>query len=251
MKLFTKILILNCIFFLVACTTVQNNKITKKKEKQYYTSRGFALIYQNITYDQGVINKKLKNEGNKTLHSSLRRNTNIKIFNPENSKYITTKVSGRAKYPGIYNIVINKNIANALELDFNNPYVEVVEIKKNKTFIAKKSNTFDEEKNVAETAPVDEIRIDDLNENTKENKKKSKKINNFILVISDFYYLDSANNLKDELIKKTQINNFMIKKINDNKYRLSVGPFNNFNALKSTYISLNNLGFEELNVYNE
>ena len=39
-----------------------------------------------------------------------------------------------------------------------------------------------------------------------------------------------------------------LEKINDKKYRLSVGPFNSFNTLKSTYISLNNLGFEELNI---
>ena len=47
------------------------------------------------------------------------------------------------------------------------------------------------------------------------------------------------------------INNISVKKINNNKYRLLVGPFKNFNALKNTYISLNNLGFEELNIYKE
>ena len=29
------------------------------------------------------------------------------------------------------------------------------------------------------------------------------------------------------------------------------GPFKNFNALKSIYISLNNLGFEGINIYRE
>jgi hypothetical protein len=53
------------------------------------------------------------------------------------------------------------------------------------------------------------------------------------------------------LIKKSNINNISVKKINDNKYRLLAGPFKNFNALKTTYISLNNLGFESLNIYNE
>ena len=77
------------------------------------------------------------------------------------------------------------------------------------------------------------------------------KNNNFVLVVSDFYYLDSANNLKQKLVKETKINSFFVRKINDNKYRLSVGPFENFNALKSVYISLNNLGFEELNIYKE
>ena len=41
------------------------------------------------------------------------------------------------------------------------------------------------------------------------------------------------------------------RKISNNKYRLLAGPFKNFNALKSTYISLNNLGFESLNIYEE
>ena len=54
-----------------------------------------------------------------------------------------------------------------------------------------------------------------------------------------------------DLIKKTKIDNFSIKKINGKKYRLLAGPFKNFNALKTTYISLNNLGFEGLNIYNE
>ena len=77
------------------------------------------------------------------------------------------------------------------------------------------------------------------------------KKSNFILVISDFYYKDSASNLMEELIKKTKINNISIKKINDKKYRLFSGPFKNFNALKTAYISLNKLGFENLNIYRE
>ena len=80
-------------------------------------------------------------------------------------------------------------------------------------------------------------------------EKKMLKENNFILVINDFYYEDSANNLKTELIKKTKMNNISVKKINNKKYRLFAGPFKNFNALKTTYISLNNLGFEDLNIY--
>ena len=82
----------------------------------------------------------------------------------------------------------------------------------------------------------------------KKTKEKNKN-NNFVLVISDFYYHDSAQNLKNELVIKTQINKFLVKKINANKYRLSVGPFKNFSALKSIYISLSNLGFEGINIY--
>ena len=83
----------------------------------------------------------------------------------------------------------------------------------------------------------------------KPNKKKLSKKTSFILVIADFYYLDSANNLKKQLINLTGNSNFIVKKINNTKYRLYVGPFKNFSTLKSVYISLNNLGFENLNVY--
>ena len=47
------------------------------------------------------------------------------------------------------------------------------------------------------------------------------------------------------------MNNISVRKINNKKYRLLVGPFKNFNALKTTYISLNNLGFEDLNIYKD
>ena len=137
-----------------------------------------------------------------------------------------------------------------MELDVDNPYIEIIETKKNKTFIAKEGNTFEEEKNVAEKVPVNEIKMDDkTKKDYKVEKGEVKK--NFILVISDFYYIDSANILKEDLLKKININNISVKKINNNKYRLLVGPFENFNALKNTYISLNKLGFVSLNIYKE
>ena len=89
----------------------------------------------------------------------------------------------------------------------------------------KKANTFEEEKNVAKKVPINEVKMDDLTKVEVKTKKKLNKKSNFILVISDFYYEDSANNLMKELIKKTKINNISVKKINDKKYRLFVGTF--------------------------
>ena len=108
-------------------------------------------------------------------------------------------------------MVISRKIASFLELDFNNPYVEIIEVKKNKTFVAKEGNIFEEEKNVIDKVPVDEIKINDLTLNKPKINKKLTKKNNFILVISDFYYIESANNLKNELVKKTKLNNISIK----------------------------------------
>ena len=250
MKLFNKFIITLSIFLLSSCAEYKVNKKNTHLEKELFSSSGFALVYDESLYNDGVINKKIKNDDFIVYHSFLKKNTPINIINPDNSKVISTKIYGKAKYPAIFVITIGKKIAKILDLNLDNPFVEVLEIKKNKTFIAKEKKIFDEEKKVANNAPVEKIVIDDL---SKKKKKTTniKKIYSFILVISDFYYLDSAENLKSELIKKTKLEGFIIKKINNKKYRLYIGPFQNFNSLKSTYISLNKLGFDELNIYKE
>jgi len=249
-------MILRRIFLFFLCTitfySCANYNVSKKKhqkEKHYFSSSGFALIYEDHFFSQKIVNKKLNNNEIRVMHNFLKTNTPVKIINPENLKFVDTKVYKKADYPKIFNAVISKEIASMLELDLDNPYIEILEVKKNKIFIAKKTNTFEEEKNVAEKAPVDEIKMDVLSESETNNSKKVAKRSSFIIVINDFYYEDSANNLKDELIKKTKMNNISVKKINNNKYRLLAGPFKNFNALKTSYISLNNLGFENLNIY--
>ena len=236
-----------CIF-IQSCADYQTSQRKEKKERVYYSSSGFALIYADDLYINKVINKKIMNDDLIVMHHLLKRNTPIKIINPKNSKVVETKIYRKANYPKIFNVVISSKVASVLDLDVNNPYIEIIEIKKNKTFIAKEGNIFDEEKNVSEKAPVDEIKMDVLSNQESKSTKKLDKKNDFIIVINDFYFIDSANNLKNELIGKTKINNISIEKINNNKYRLFVGPFKNFNALKIAYISLNNLGFENIKI---
>ena len=204
-----------------------------------------------MLFEKKIVDKKINNSNIEIMHNYLKINTPIKIINPENQKSLSAKINKKSNYPNIFNIVINQKVANLLDLDINNPYVEVVEVKKNKTFIAKKSNTFDEEKNVAEKAPVEKILMNDITSESAEVKKKNEKNENFIILINDFYYFSTAEDLQKELLKNSDISNISIKKINEKKYRLFVGPFANFNALKTSYISLNNLGFEDLDVYKE
>ena len=133
-----------CVFALYSCADykVRDGKI--EKEKEYYSSKGFALIYDDNLYLQKVLNKKINNENIQVVHNSLKINTPIKIINPDNSKFVETTIYKRANYPKIFTIVVSKKTASILELDFNNPFVEVIEVKKNVTFIAKKANTFEE-----------------------------------------------------------------------------------------------------------
>ena len=238
-----------CIFILSSCADYQKISTVKQKERKYYSSKGFALIYSDDLFEQKIVNKKIKNESLVVLHNSLKVNTSIIITNPKNSKNIETKIFKKADYPKIFNLVVSQKVANLLGLDIDNPYIEFNEIKKNKTFVAKEANIFDEEKNVAQKAPVEEIKMDDLTDN--QTKKKKKVINKYgySILINDFYYESSAIKLKNKIVERTKLNIFFVKKINDKKYRLLAGPFKNFNALKTTYISLNNLGFDDLNIY--
>ena len=250
MKLNKNLLILILTFLLFSCAEYNVKKSSQEQNKQYFSSSGFVLIYDDIFYKDKTVNKKINNDEIVVMHSLLKRNTPIKIINPLNSKIIETKIHKTAKYPYLFNAVVSNKVASILELDVNDPYVEIIEVKKNKTFVAKEGSIFEEEKNVADKVPVNEVKMDDLSLEKKKSEDKEKK-KKYLLVISDFYYIDSANSLKNELIEKTSLDNIFVKKINDNKYRLLVGPFQNFNALKSSIISLNNLGFESLNIYRE
>ena len=197
MSLIKRVILLGFLLLLSACADYKSNKSIQIKEREFYSSKGFALIYTGSLFEKGgvdkefntneVIDNRLNNEQILTMHSTLKKDTHIRIINPVTSKFVDTKILKRANYPKIFNIVMSRKTATILELDIDNPYVEIFEVKKNKTFIAKESNTFEEEKQLPESAPVDDIKEDDLSEKQIDLKKTLDKNNNFILVRSDFY----------------------------------------------------------------
>ena len=60
---------------------------------------------------------------------------------------------------GVYS---SNKMAKYLDLEVTNPYVEIFTIKENDKFIAKEASIFEEEKNVANKAPVELIDVNDL-----------------------------------------------------------------------------------------
>ena len=97
------------------------------------------------------------------------------MINPSNNKTIIAKVGKNANFPNFNNSVISIRIATELEIDVREPYILIEEIRDNASFIAKKSKTFEQEKKVADKAPVDNISINDLNKTTKKKIIKKKK----------------------------------------------------------------------------
>ena len=202
--------------FLFSCT--QDMEMLKKNSKvreATYSSKGFALIYEDSIYESKIINKKLNNDQNYVLHSFLKNNTLVSISNPFNSKSLTAKVRKTFKYPSIYNIVITKKMADNLDLDISNPYVEVLTIKKNDMFIAKEALIFEEEKNVANKAPVTLIDINNLSVSIPKIEFKKKKPS-YIINIAEFYFFESAEAVKNRFKKEANLENIKIKKISNN-----------------------------------
>ena len=68
-----KVIIFSFLSFLVSCTTIEKERSSNIKEKIYYSSSGFALIYDNSFYDQDIINKKINNEKIVAFHSILKK----------------------------------------------------------------------------------------------------------------------------------------------------------------------------------
>ena len=236
------------IFFLFSCVEdielINRNNIQVKKA---FISKGFTLIYNDNLIKKKIIKKRIDDREYAILHSFLEQNTYVKIFNPINSKTVIAKVKYKTNYPIIYNSVITNRIAEELELNYEDPYVELIEIRKNDTFIAKKAKTFDEEKNVANKAPVTDININIISNEPENTEIRSKK-NEYIINIGEYYYLDSAKVVKNRLINEANLTNVKIKKISKNKFRVYVGSYSFFNAMKDPYFAISKLGFEHLDV---
>ncbi len=129
---------------------------TEIKLEKKYANSGFALIF-----DESLDKiKKLDDRSLMIYHKSLKRKSTVKITNPKNGKSLIAEVkSNNQKFSDFYNSIISKRIAEDLDLDFNEPLLEITLVSRNSTFIAKKSKTFEEEKKVAEKAPIDGIPI--------------------------------------------------------------------------------------------
>jgi hypothetical protein len=215
-----------------------------------YTNQGFALIYNENLFNEKKISKKIDNRGLYIFHAKIRKNSFVKIINPANTKTVIAQViSNKAFFSNFYNSVITKRIVDELLLDENEPYIELSLVSNESTFVAKKAKTFDEEKKVAQKAPVDGITIDNLG--TEEKKELPKTIqSNFLysIKIADFYYKDSAENMIQRIKDETNIKNPIIKKLSQTKYRVLLGPFNDIKKIQESYDEIEKLNFENLKI---
>ena len=237
-------LLFSILFFLVSCTTS-----SKLYNKTPFNSSGFAYIYNDSDYENNLIKGKLDNTKLEISNSELKLNSLIKIINPKTKESMVLKNTKKIEYPDFYKIIITEKVAKKLNINAELPFVEISEIKKNKSFVAKKAKIFNEEKKLPSNAPVTSVEISNISKN--KDFKKSQKKEEFFILIGSFSQKTVAEYLKNRIIKEIPNYNSknlrIIKKSNKENNLLS-GPYYTINLMKNDYILLKNLGFEELNI---
>ena len=148
------------LFFLFSCVTYDEQpKIISTSYDSSFSNTGFALIYDQNTNVKNKFRLKFDERSLVVYQRNLKKNTYVKITNLSNNKSVIAQVGKKIKYPKFYNSLISKRISEEIDLNIDEPYIEIKEIDHNSTFVANKAKTFDEEKNVANKAPVDDISI--------------------------------------------------------------------------------------------
>ena len=247
--LYKKLLILCCFILLNNCTSTNLTKNTISNSLDNpFINKGFSLIYSDKFYDNKIISKKINERSLVIFQKNLKKNTIVKITNILNNKSVIATVGNNADYPLFNNAVLSLRIADEIGLNKNEPYVEILEILQDSVFVAKRAKTFEEEKNVASKAPVNNISISDLNIEKIDTKNKIKKKFSYEIKIADFYFNDTALLLVDRIIKETMIKDVKIKKSDQKKYRVYAGPFNNINSLQKSFNDISILEFENIEI---
>ena len=233
--------------FLFGCEKKINNEVKKLDFKidNRYKNSGFALIYS----DELKNIKKLESRSLTIYHKSLKKRSTVKITNPNNDKYLIAEVkSNKVEFSNFYNSILSLRIAEELELDHEEPYIEIIQITKDSTFIAKKAKIFEEEKTVAEKAPVDGVQIKDLTKKKiKKNIIKKEKFS-YSIKVADFYYKETAEIMINRIKTKVLIKDLKILKLSEKKYRVLLGPFDDIKSLKDSFEKMSPFNFENLEI---
>ncbi len=228
------------LFFLTSCT-VQSTQYSEN----IFTNRGFVLLYDESLIEKKLLRKPLDDRSLDIVHNTLSKGTKVRIINLLNNKSTNAVVKTKNKNLFFYNSIFSKIIFDELDISLKEPYVEISKIRENKTFIAKKSKTFDEEKKVANKAPVKSISINEIG-TPKSKELDDRRSFNYSIKITEFYFLKNAKQLKKRIENETPLKNINIISINDTKHQVLLGPYSNINTLQSAYNSINNLNFENI-----
>ena len=209
-----KIFLFFIMLFVSNCTAINQTKIqTSQLLEDPFINKGFALIYNENLLKEKIISRKIDERSLIIFQKNLKKNTKVKITNIKNNKSIIATVGNNANYPSFNNSVLSIRIADEINLDKKEPYVEILEILENSVFVAKKAKTFEEEKKVATNVPVNNISISDLNSTQIKSSTKATNKFSYKIKIADFYFRDTALLLIDRINNETNVKMLKLKRL--------------------------------------
>jgi len=197
----------------------------------------FFVIFLSCTSNYSVYERKgfAKINYNNKIISPLPKSTLLKVTNIENKKSVVVATNDISKNLGPRIITLPDNIFQELKLNKNLPLIHMQTLRKNKVFIAKKTEIYEQEKRVDKKVVIEKINIMNL-----ANEKKSK--DSIYLNFGPFYNKIYANQLYK--ILKLRFNNkkLVFKDYQDKNYIISIGPLKNLTEFDKFYLKLGKIG---------
>ena len=278
------------LFLLNNCTTVanlqkyDNNNLSLTSEKMVeapYEMNGkwfFPYDYKELVEigtasrisdlnfgDRTKIGEVFHPDVSSGAHRSLGLASNVRVTNIENGFSMIVRVNHRGAYSNTNVIELSDIVFNKLKLNENGNLIKLELINANETFILGEAKTYNEEKKISSTAPIDDVSVVSIGtesqEGTTEKLLTKDKVNldNFriekilnkevYIHVATLLFKHSAEELKNKLksIKKVDIVNTMIN--GKNTYKVIIGPFDSMVQLNET-LKINKIQqYEDLSIY--
>ncbi len=201
-------------FFIISCS----NKY------QVYEKTGFAGISKN----------------NKII-SYLQKDSLIKITNKNNKISKVYKVDEQLKSTDSRIIYLPEIVYDEISLNREFPLVLVQSMRENKSFIAKKAKTFDEEKKINKKVKIETIEVLKIDNE----KVVTKKI---FLDFGPFYYKTYSETLFRLLSLNIKNKKLIYKDYAPKNHIISIGPLKNLTEYDNIYLKLGKIGLIGFNI---
>ncbi len=201
-------------FFIISCS----NKY------QVYEKTGFAGVSKN----------------NKII-SYLQKDSLIKITNKNNKISKVYKVDEQLKSTDSRIIYLPEIIYDEISLNREFPLVLVQSMRENKSFIAKKTKTFDEEKKINKKVKIETIEVLKIDNE----KVITKKI---FLDFGPFYYKTYSETLFRLLSLNIKNKKLIYKDYAPKNHIISIGPLKNLTEYDNIYLKLGKIGLIGFNI---
>jgi len=201
-------------FFIISCS----NKY------QVYEKTGFAGVSKN----------------NKII-SYLQKDSLIKITNKNNKISKVYKVDEQLKSTDSRIIYLPEIVYDEISLNREFPLVLVQSMRENKSFIAKKAKTFDEEKKINKKVKIETIEVLKIDNE----KVITKKI---FLDFGPFYYKTYSETLFRLLSLNIKNKKLIYKDYAPKNHIISIGPLKNLTEYDNIYLKLGKIGLIGFNI---